>query len=242
MWVISGINEAKSQKVSWADAGLRHREVRLRLGGVDQIGELHRVLDEEHRDVVADQVPVALVGVELHREAADVAGGVGRAALAEDGREPHEHRRPLADLGEQRRAGELGERLGALEVAVRRRAAGVDDPLGDALVIEVGDLLAEDEVLEQRRPAQAGLERDLVVGDRHALVGGEDAVGRVHPDAVERADGRVLADRRPAAAGLLGSVALADGAGADHRVGRRASFAPGRGQRGLDRTPRPCWH
>ena len=28
------------------------------------------------------------------------------------------------------------------------------DALGNALVIEVGDLLAEDEVLEQRRPAQ----------------------------------------------------------------------------------------
>ena len=28
--------------------------IRLRLGGVDQVGELDRVLDEEHRDVVAD--------------------------------------------------------------------------------------------------------------------------------------------------------------------------------------------
>ena len=40
-------------------AGLRHREVRFRLRGVDQIRKLHRVLDEEHRDVVADEIPVA---------------------------------------------------------------------------------------------------------------------------------------------------------------------------------------
>jgi hypothetical protein len=61
----------------------------------------------------------------------------------------------------------------ALEVAVRAGAARVHDALRDALVIEVRDLLAQHEVLEQRRPAQAGLERALVVGDGHALVGGE---------------------------------------------------------------------
>ena len=55
--------------------GLRLREaaVGLLLGGVDQVGELDRVLDEEHRDVVADEVPVAFLGVELDREAAHVA-------------------------------------------------------------------------------------------------------------------------------------------------------------------------
>ena len=93
MCVDSGISETKSQNVSCARRRLRHRVVRLGLHGVDEVGELHRVLDEEHRDVVADEVPVALVGVELHREAAHVARGVGRAALAGDGREAHEHRR-----------------------------------------------------------------------------------------------------------------------------------------------------
>ena len=72
--------------------GLRLREaaVGLLLGGVDQVGELDRVLDEEHRDVVADEVPVALLGVELDREAAHVAGEIGRALVAGDGREAHE--------------------------------------------------------------------------------------------------------------------------------------------------------
>ena len=42
-----------------------------------------------------------------------------------------------------------------LEHAVDAGAAGVDDPLGDALVVEVHDLLAEVEVLEQRRTALA---------------------------------------------------------------------------------------
>jgi hypothetical protein len=55
--------------------GLRLRDlhVRVRLGGVDDVGELDAVLDEEDGDVVADQVEHALVGVELHREAPHVA-------------------------------------------------------------------------------------------------------------------------------------------------------------------------
>jgi hypothetical protein len=71
------------------------------------------------------------------------------------------------------------------------------DALGDALVVEVGDLLAQDEVFQQRRAAQAGLQRVLVVGDRHALVGGEHLALRVDPHAVQRLDGRVHAGRAP---------------------------------------------
>jgi len=45
------------------------------------------------------------------------------------------------------------------------------DALGNPLVIEVGDLLAEDEIRQYRRATQAGLEGGLVVRERHALVG-----------------------------------------------------------------------
>ncbi len=137
---------------------LREAAVGLLLDRVDQVGKLDRVLDEEHRDVVADEVPVALGGVHLDREAADVARDVGRAAVAGDGREAGEHRRRDADLGQDPGGGEVLEAVGQLEMAVRGEAAGVDDALGNALVVEVEDLLAQDEVLEQRRAARAGLE------------------------------------------------------------------------------------
>ena len=52
----------------------------------------------------------------------------------------------------------------------------MDDALGDALVIEVRDLFAQDEIFEQRRAARAGLQRVLVVGDRDALVGRQHRV------------------------------------------------------------------
>ena len=151
--------------------GLRHPVVGLGLERMHEVGEFHGILDEEHRDVVADDVEIPLLGVKLRREAAHVARGVGRAAFPGDGREPHEHGGVLAGLRQERGARVLGHRLVALEVAVGGRASRVHDPLGDSLMVEVGDLLAEDEVLQQGGAPEPGLERALVVGDRLAEVG-----------------------------------------------------------------------
>ena len=56
------------------------------------------------------------------------------------------------------------------------RRARVNDAFGDALVIEVRDLFTKDEILEQRRAARIGLEGVLIIGNCHALVGGERGV------------------------------------------------------------------
>jgi hypothetical protein len=56
---------------------------------------------------------------------------------------------------------------------MRARAPGVHDSLRNSLVIEVGDFLAEDEVLQQSWTAGAAFERVLVVRDRGALIGGQ---------------------------------------------------------------------
>ena len=54
---------------------------------------------------------------------------------------------------------------------MRRTAARVDDPLGDSLMVEVRDFFAQDEILEQHRPALERPQRILVVRDRQSLVG-----------------------------------------------------------------------
>ncbi|MNP03564.1 hypothetical protein D3C76_954530 [compost metagenome] len=51
--------------------------VRLWLYGVDEIREFDRILDEKHRHVVAHQVEVAFIGVELDRKAPHITHGVG---------------------------------------------------------------------------------------------------------------------------------------------------------------------
>ena len=102
--------------------GLRIAAVRLHLHAVDEVRELDRVLDEEHRDVVADEVPVAGVGVELDGEAAHVARRVDRAGAAGDGREAHEHRAAVALLLEDRGLRQLGNRLRDLRTRRARRS------------------------------------------------------------------------------------------------------------------------
>ena len=109
--------------------GLRIAAVGLHLHGMDEIGELDRVLDEEHRDVVADEIPVAFLGVELDGEAAHVARRVHRAGPARHRREAHEHLRLLADLGQHlgarvlRRATRSARKSRAPPSRVRARCA-----------------------------------------------------------------------------------------------------------------------
>jgi hypothetical protein len=59
---------------------------------------------------------------------------------------------------------------------VRPEAARVHHALGDPLVVEVEELLAEVEVLERRRAALAYAEGVLVVADRRPLLRGEHLV------------------------------------------------------------------
>jgi hypothetical protein len=78
---------------------LRAFQVALRqaLLGVDKVREFQRITNEEHRRVVANDVPVAFLGVELQGETTRVALGVGRAALTAYGGEAQEGRGLLAD-------------------------------------------------------------------------------------------------------------------------------------------------
>ena len=159
--------------------GLRLRDlpVGVRLGGVDDVGELDAVLDEEHRHVVADQVEVALVGVELHRETAGVADRVGRPAGAEHGREPGEDSVFVPFLPRKPALVTDGRVAVGLEHAVRGGAAGVHHALRDALVVEVGDLLPQVEVLQQRRAARARLQRVVGVGQPQTLGRRQEVTG-----------------------------------------------------------------
>src|SRR5262245_675498 len=77
--------------------GAAQTGARIALDSMVQIREAQRVTEEEDRRVVADKVPVTLLGVELYRESTDIALGIGGATLARHRREPQEHRRFLAN-------------------------------------------------------------------------------------------------------------------------------------------------
>ena len=158
--------------------GLRLGEAAVGRGlrGVDQVGKLDRVLDEEHRDVIADQVPVALRRVELRGETAHVAGEIGRTLVAGHGGEAGEGGRLDADLVEDRGARILRNGLLQFEVAMHAIAPGMHHAFRNALVIEVKYLLARDMVRQQLRAARTGGEPVLVVCNRMTLRGGHHVV------------------------------------------------------------------
>ena len=141
---------------------------RVALDGMVEVREAQRIAEEEHRRVVADDVPVALLGVELERDAADVALRIGRAALAGDGREAREHRRLLADLRENLGLGVAGDVVRDREGAVGAPALGVHAPLRDHLAVEMRQLLDQPDILQQRRAAPTGGHDVGVVSDRGA--------------------------------------------------------------------------
>ena len=57
---------------------------------------------------------------------------------------------------------------------MRAVAAGVNDALRDALMVEMKDLLAEMKIFDQGRPARPDLDGVLVVRNRAALRGGKN--------------------------------------------------------------------
>src|SRR5882724_2391881 len=133
-----------------------------------EVREPQRIAEEEDRRVVADDVPVALLGIELEGGAANVAFCVGRAALTGDGREAQEHGRLLPDLRENLRLGVAGDVVGHREGAVGTPALGVHAPLRDYFPVEMRQLLDQPDILQERRAASAGRHDVGVVCDRRA--------------------------------------------------------------------------
>ena len=67
--------------------------------GVDEVGEHQGVADEEDGGVVAHQVPVALLGVELDGKASWVTCSIGRTGFTPDGTKPDGNWGLFSDLG-----------------------------------------------------------------------------------------------------------------------------------------------
>ncbi|MNL13283.1 hypothetical protein D3C87_1341860 [compost metagenome] len=151
--------------------GAAQAGARVALDGVVQVGEFQRVTQEEDRGVVAHQIPVAFLGIELHRETTDIALGIGRAALAGYRRETQEQLGFLADFREQLGARVLGDVMRDGEGAVGARPLGVHAALGNHLAVEVGQLFQEPYVLQQGRAARTSGLNVLVVDDGRAESG-----------------------------------------------------------------------
>ncbi len=137
---------------------------------MDEVRELDRILNEEDGNVVADDVPVAALRIQLHGKPADVAREVERALAADDRRETHERRRHLAATLEQVRARDVGKRIVSFEKPVRAEAARVHDAFGYSFVIEMKKLFAKVKVFEQGGAVGPEPQRVLVVRHGRAML------------------------------------------------------------------------
>jgi hypothetical protein len=79
---------------------------------------------------------------------------------------------------------------------VRAASAGVHDALGDALVVEMADLLPQVEVLESDRAARAGLERVVGVRDPDTLRGVRQSPARARGPRPPSGTGKPRRSRR----------------------------------------------
>jgi hypothetical protein len=106
----------------------------LLLGRVYQVCEFDRILNEEHRNVVADDVLIALLAIYLYCEAADVTSKVSGSYIARDGGEANEGRGVLTEALEDVCCGKGRERrIRDLKKSVCAEAACVDHTLRNAL-------------------------------------------------------------------------------------------------------------
>ncbi|MNQ46784.1 hypothetical protein D3C85_606100 [compost metagenome] len=124
-----------------------HAGTRVAFDRVVEVRETQWIAKEKHRGVVAHQIPVALLGVELQGETSDVTLGIGRAALAGNGGETGEDRRLLAHLRKQASLGVARHIVGHGEGAVGAGTFGMHAPLGNDFAVEVGEFFQQPDIL-----------------------------------------------------------------------------------------------
>src|SRR5271170_3751326 len=132
-------------------SGLRESAVRFDLHGMNQVRKLHGILDKKYGNIISDQVEVTFRRVELNREPSYVACQVGGSALTRNRGKPDKNGSLDRWIGEKCGLGELLHRMVWLKISMSAGPACLNDTFRCALVIEMGDLLAENEVFQKRR-------------------------------------------------------------------------------------------
>ncbi len=153
----------KSQKLSWADCACGKGAVRLGFDGMNDIRKLDGILDEEDRNIVADQIPVSFLGIDLRRQS--------RARRARDRRIPCCRRRwKSARRPASSRRGAGRDRPSCISTGIHRsrrnrarRNRGHGPPARECAHGRSGISFAEMEILHQGWSARADLQRVLIV-------------------------------------------------------------------------------
>lgn len=119
---------------------LRHFVVWLGLDSMDKVGEFDGFLDEEDGNIVADDIPIALIGVELCGEASNISHCVCTASTALHGGKADEGGGGTGGVGQDFGGGDIFQALEELEVTMGTGTSSVDDSLWNTLMVEAVNL------------------------------------------------------------------------------------------------------
>lgn len=131
---------------------LRHFIVGLRLDGMDEIREFDGVLNEKDGRVVAHQVIVAFLGIELGGEAADVPHRIRRSSEALHVGKTHKDRGLFSRILQKARLGVLGKGLVYLKIAMCPGTSCVNHAFRYPLLVKMSHFFQKVEVFKQRGP------------------------------------------------------------------------------------------
>lgn len=120
--------------------GLGNLVVWLGFASMDDVGKLDGVLNEEHGNIVGDNIPVSFLCVELDRKTSHIANGISAATATEHCRKPDKNGRLARCVGKDWSKSDILGTLEELELAEGTAATGMDDALWDSFVVEPVDL------------------------------------------------------------------------------------------------------
>lgn len=113
----------------------------IRFQGVDHVGELHAVADEEDGEVVANEIEVAFSGVELDGKTTRISESLGAATLVDDGGETNNDGSLDTGSSEKISTSEVGDVVSDFEETFGTGTSGMNNPLRDPFPVEVGEFL-----------------------------------------------------------------------------------------------------
>ena len=115
---------------------LRNFNIWFRLRGVDQVCELDGVLNEEDWDVIADDIPIALLGVELDGKPPHVSHCIATTPRSKNGKESKEDRRVSRSVSQDPRIGHVCGAFIEFEGSKCTGTACMNNSFWDTLVVE----------------------------------------------------------------------------------------------------------
>ena len=117
--------------------GLWDFNIWFRLRGVDQVRELNCVLNEEDWNVIAHDIPIALLSVELDGKASHITHCVGATSRSKDCRKSQEDRCGSRSVSQNPSTGHIFGAFVELEGSESTGTAGMDYSFGDTLVVKM---------------------------------------------------------------------------------------------------------